>query len=195
MPWPRVPMIRPSQPSRRRRRARRRRSRVGRHLAVAADQARGAVRAGRRLGLHLAAGRREAVAAARPDRAGRQQAGRRRQSRRRGRDQGAGRRLHLPDDLRQLRDQLDPAQADVRFAERHRGDRPVHRRADRAVRQSVGAGQDPEGAGRALPSASPASSPTARAGRAGWSISAPSSSSTPPASRRRMCPIAARRWR
>ena len=63
------------------------------------------------------------------------------------------------------------------------------------TRQSRGAGQDAEGAGRRSASASPASSATARAGRAGWSISAPSSSSMPPASRPRTCPIAARRRR
>ena len=67
----------------------RRRSRLGPDLAVAADQARGAVRAGRRFGLHQPAGRREDGCAARPDHDRREQAGRRRQSRRRGRDQGA----------------------------------------------------------------------------------------------------------
>ena len=153
VPWPvqQLGRDRPACPPGQRRSARPCGSRLGAGLAVAADQAGGALRAGRRLGLHLAAGRREDVGAARPDHAGRQQARRRRQSRRRNSDQVAARRLHLPDDLGQLRDQLDPAQAVVQFAERHRGDRPVHRRADRAVRPSRRAGAHAEGAGRALP--------------------------------------------
>ena len=40
---------------------------------------------------------------------------------------GSSRRLHLSHHLGQLHDQLDPAQAVLRFADRHRGDRPVHR--------------------------------------------------------------------
>ena len=63
--------------------------------------------AGRRLGFHQPPDRREADGAARPDDDRREQAGGRRQSRGRGRDQVATGRLYLPYDLRQLHDQRD----------------------------------------------------------------------------------------